>query len=321
MQAKRLQKNRKNISTPRDNTAKLRLLQLVVSLGLFLCLYVGQGIFPDKMGVLRADIAKLVGADTDFKAWFTVLGQSISEDGTIFEGVENAYLAVFGTQQTEAIPVFMPLENLALDQREGAVAVSYYLGIETLLTEQVPQISVPEQEIITPQQEQETITPQVVIPVGSVLVKVPPTGTTLPENHSLDKLSLGELEFTAPMTGKMTSPYGPRVSPTEQTSTVHSGVDLVGSDTLEIVAFADGVVTVATLGRTAGLYIRIDHGNEIGTLYAHCSELLVEEGQAVKMGEVIAIMGETGDAVGAHLHFELTCNGIYLNPLHYFDYA
>jgi murein DD-endopeptidase MepM/ murein hydrolase activator NlpD len=52
-------------------------------------------------------------------------------------------------------------------------------------------------------------------------------------------------------------------------------------------------------------------------LYAHCEKLLVRSGQTVKMGEKIALMGDSGQATGSHLHFELQQNGVYLNPVYY----
>ena len=67
-----------------------------------------------------------------------------------------------------------------------------------------------------------------------------------------------------------------------------------------------------------GLYVMVDHGHGWMTLYAHCSEVLIKEGQTVATGEEIALVGQTGTATGAHLHFELLSDGIYLNPEFYF---
>ena len=69
----------------------------------------------------------------------------------------------------------------------------------------------------------------------------------------------------------------------------------------------------------SGLYLQIDHGNGVKTFYAHCSQLLVSGGETVQAGETVALVGETGNATGPHLHFALTKDGIYLDPLFYIE--
>lgn len=100
----------------------------------------------------------------------------------------------------------------------------------------------------------------------------------------------------------------------------HTGIDIgseggIGTD---ILAVADGTVFKAKRDNTGyGYHIIIDHKNGIQTCYAHCSELLVKQGQKVKAGEVIAKMGATGNSTGIHLHFELRINGEYSDPEEY----
>ena len=61
----------------------------------------------------------------------------------------------------------------------------------------------------------------------------------------------------------------------------------------------------------------VDHGSGIVTLYAHCSEILVSQGQEVSAGDVIARVGSTGKSTGDHLHFEVMVNGTKKNPRNY----
>ncbi len=75
----------------------------------------------------------------------------------------------------------------------------------------------------------------------------------------------------------------------------------------------DGKVIVSTSSATYGNYIIIEKG-ELRTVYAHCSKLLVKEGTEVKQGEVIAKVGHSGNATGAHLHFEIRINNNHINP-------
>ena len=64
-----------------------------------------------------------------------------------------------------------------------------------------------------------------------------------------------------------------------------------------------------------GYYVMIDHGDGYATQYAHCDEILVNVGDAVKRGDPIALVGDTGDSYGAHLHFEVWDNGTRIDPL------
>ncbi|MBQ2997374.1 MAG: peptidoglycan DD-metalloendopeptidase family protein [Oscillospiraceae bacterium] len=100
----------------------------------------------------------------------------------------------------------------------------------------------------------------------------------------------------------------------------HVGTDYMpengeGSD---IFAVADGTVVKAKYGTTGyGRYIILDHGDGIHTVYAHCADLFVKEGDEVKAGDIIASVGSSGNSTGTHLHFELRHNGMYLDPEKY----
>lgn len=98
----------------------------------------------------------------------------------------------------------------------------------------------------------------------------------------------------------------------------HTGIDIGHEPGSEIYAAADGTVIEAVFKHTGyGRYIVIDHGNGYQTCYAHCSELLVEVGQKVSAGDIIALTGSSGNSTGSHLHFEIRINGEYHNPLDY----
>ena len=100
----------------------------------------------------------------------------------------------------------------------------------------------------------------------------------------------------------------------------HTGIDIASESGIgtDILAVANGEVVKVKRDNTGyGYHIVINHGNGIQTLYAHCSELLVELGQEVKAGDVIAKMGANGNSTGIHLHFELRVNGEYVDPEKY----
>ena len=76
-------------------------------------------------------------------------------------------------------------------------------------------------------------------------------------------------------------------------------------------------MTLAGWNDGYGKCVIISHGNGMTTLYGHCSALLVSTGQAVSKGQAIGRIGETGDATGPHLHFEVSVGGRNVNPQNY----
>ena len=68
-----------------------------------------------------------------------------------------------------------------------------------------------------------------------------------------------------------------------------------------------------------GNYVVISHSDNVETVYCHCKELFVSEGDIVSAGDIIALAGMTGQATGPHLHFELKINGLWCNPVWILD--
>jgi murein DD-endopeptidase MepM/ murein hydrolase activator NlpD len=92
-------------------------------------------------------------------------------------------------------------------------------------------------------------------------------------------------------------------------------VDIAAPYGTSIVASAGGVVIFSGWMRGYGKTVMIDHGGGVSTLYAHCSALLVGEGQDVRQGQVVARVGMTGFTTGPHVHWEKRINGSPVNPL------
>ena len=142
------------------------------------------------------------------------------------------------------------------------------------------------------------------------------TDASPPENVSYDVLLLPFSEST-PILGRTSSGFGYRMHPIQNEMRFHYGTDYAADAGTEIHAFADGIVAEAGISDGYGNYVKIDHGNGFTTLYAHCSELLIHEGDSVTRNQTIALVGSTGQSTGPHLHFELMHNGVYLNPEFY----
>jgi murein DD-endopeptidase MepM/ murein hydrolase activator NlpD len=125
----------------------------------------------------------------------------------------------------------------------------------------------------------------------------------------------GSMQFTGyiwPAKGTLTSGYGWRWG------RMHQGIDIAAPTGTPIVAAAPGVISFAGWNSGYGYTVEIKHPDRSLTLYAHNSQILVQEGQTVGQGELIAKMGSTGRSTGPHLHFEIhpTGNGA-VNPIAY----
>lgn len=95
----------------------------------------------------------------------------------------------------------------------------------------------------------------------------------------------------------------------------HPGIDIAVPTDSYIRASGAGEVVDAASDPTYGLFVLIDHGDGVRTLYGHASTLLVDRGQQVQQGEVIALSGSTGRSTAPHLHFEILRNGEPVDPL------
>lgn len=136
---------------------------------------------------------------------------------------------------------------------------------------------------------------------------------------SYQTVNLGDIRFTwpCPSSTRITSVFGAREAPTEGASTEHKGMDIGASTGSGIVAAAAGTVVIATYSYSAGNYVMLNHGGGVYTVYMHCSQLLVSEGQQVSKGQTIARVGSTGYSTGPHLHFGIRSNGQYVDPARY----
>ena len=95
---------------------------------------------------------------------------------------------------------------------------------------------------------------------------------------------------------------------------MHTGIDLAAPYGTPIKAAGDGRVVFADTKPVYGRTVIIDHGSGMITHYGHNSKLLVEEGEQVQKGDIIALMGSSGRSTGPHVHFALEYNGEFINP-------
>ncbi len=117
-----------------------------------------------------------------------------------------------------------------------------------------------------------------------------------------------------PTNGYLTSHFGHRLSPFSGLDDWHKGVDIAGSPGSPIRATADGVVQLAGWAGGYGKIVVVDHGYGYSTRYGHNRQILVKRGDKVKRGQILALMGSTGNATGPHCHCEVWDLGRAANP-------
>ncbi len=117
-----------------------------------------------------------------------------------------------------------------------------------------------------------------------------------------------------PITGIITSRFGSRESIRDFP---HNGLDIAAPYGTKIKAAAEGTVTFSGDKGSYGNLVIINCGHGVEIYYGHCSKLLANVGDKIKPGDVIGLVGSTGNSTGNHLHFEIKVNGVSVNPQNY----
>lgn len=136
----------------------------------------------------------------------------------------------------------------------------------------------------------------------------------------LDHVTLQEEVFPSgrPVhSGYISSGFGFRHDPFNGSVRMHKGVDFAAPLGTEIYAVGGGVVSFVGEKSGYGTAVEIDHGDGLSSRYGHLSEAKVKQGQVVKKGELVALMGNTGRSTGPHVHLEVLKNGEQVDPRQY----
>lgn len=309
---------------------RVRLLQLAVCLTLFLAVFLWKGVFPQRLGQVQEDLLTLITTDLDFQGALAELGESLAGSDTALSDLGAFCAEIFGVKEPEApaepidLALPAPLGSIRSEElrflsrnTDAAAVTAHYAdlaqyGLEIRLTE-------PEQEE-TPVESAVQEEPPAVPAVGTVIMVSDYSGEALPNNYTMDQLSLGELETVTPIMGHLNSEYGYRDHPINGRYQFHGGVDIGGQTGDPIGAFAAGTVEYVGKDDSYGLYLQVDHGNGVKSFYAHCSKIVVSKGQTVALGEKVAEIGSSGSATGPHLHLELKYYKMHLNPVYYVNF-
>ena len=307
---------------------KKRLFQLGLCICLFLIIFVSRGNELFRENRAGEKLLQMVQENTDFTAAFSTLGESISRGEPVWKGVETLLTDLFGMKkEAEQVPEHVavlegPAYKNSIQRMAAPISADsmvQFLGVEPKDTI-TPEKPVEEEtsEIETPPMIQEEPaaepTPEAAAPVLPVY-----DGPDLPSNATMECLALGLDTIITPVVGEVSSGYGYRIHPLTGDSSFHAGVDIAADKGTAIKAFADGKVEFIGESSAYGLYVQLDHGNGVKSFYCHCSELLYGKGKAVEAGQTIALVGNTGDTTGSHLHLELKKEGVLLNPEYYIE--
>ncbi|TFB69107.1 M23 family metallopeptidase [Cryobacterium glaciale] len=127
---------------------------------------------------------------------------------------------------------------------------------------------------------------------------------------SLVPIQMSDQGWALPVVGRISSPFGPRPNkPVDGVGEYHNGTDIAAPCGRPVFAATGGKIVDAGYQGSYGNWVLIDHGNGVETGYAHNSKLLVDVGQLVVAGEIIAVVGTTGASSGCHVHFETRIDG------------
>lgn len=119
-------------------------------------------------------------------------------------------------------------------------------------------------------------------------------------------LAIGyDMQWPAPEVARVSSGFGPRIHPVLGEPMMHYGTDLALEEGTAVRAMASGHVLYSRTDAVNGKFVKIDHGYGLTSAYVHNSKLLVDDGEWVKKGQLIALSGATGRATGPHLHFQV----------------
>ena len=132
---------------------------------------------------------------------------------------------------------------------------------------------------------------------------------------SKEELTKQVIPFGRPLYGWITRSF----TNDEDKGEKHLGFDFAVKQSTPVSATASGTITFAGWDDTFGNLVIIDHGNGYETMYGHNEKILVEEGESVLKGDVVALSGNTGRSSAPHLHYEIRKNGEAVDPAPYVE--
>ena len=298
-----------SFSGPTVKRMKILGLGLLLAQGLFLTHYVIQSSQVWELGILREETAMLRGQTTSF---------SVS-----LEDLKRRMMSMKEVNQRLRI-------MLGIQDQRPADMMSGKGGSEVPMDGGQPLQTAPPVVQLTGVQDPP---PSEAAPNGgkSLAEKVQQDIAWLQRHSAVEERILEELIEAAkdksarwaatpsiwPVRGWVTSGFGARISPFTNQLAMHDGLDIGAPPNTPVQCPAHGYVTSAGFDAKMGNVVLIDHGYGIQTEYGHLAKILVRQGQRVKRGDVVALVGSTGHSTGPHLHYMVKLKGQTVNPHNY----
>ncbi len=327
---------RRKTSQPLSAAEKRRLVQFLVCGTVFVLLVAVKLLLPARSQWLSRHVGGALSRSVDVTEVFSAVGRVFA--GNAAEGWEDLYQSVFRPETDDAIPagaVGTPTDGAAEDDpadspaasAAGASLIHSRLSASDGWLTSPPMENTPKSSPVAENPSTASTSPgetsakadanpQQTIAGTQRLSYVLYSNQTLPDNVSLEQKVLG-FDYCTPVMGTLSSDFGYREHPIEGDEKFHYGLDIAADEGTPVSAFADGTVTAVGESSSYGKYAIVSHDGGFSTLYAHCSRIYTSSGAQVKEGDKIAAVGQTGEATGPHLHFELHSGTTYLDPIYY----
>jgi len=124
-----------------------------------------------------------------------------------------------------------------------------------------------------------------------------------------------QTELAWPASGTITSYFGWRPNPDSTGMSLHQGIDIGAPKGTKVVSALDGVISDVRTSPEYGLLVEVEHAGGLSSVYGHLDSATVSAGETVKKGDSLGTVGDSGNATGPHLHFELRKDGLEVDPL------
>lgn len=225
-------------------------------------------------------------------------------------------IIVFAVKNKDYIFTQSFLENISqynVNLTEKIDSILAYFNLDIIKNEENTEIE--NQEVTEPVEQEKNTTEEIQINNAEVKqTEGAEVQNTSEQSNVSDVVSLkNSYSFIKPIEGIVSSGFGSRVSQYQNVTGEHKGIDLSADSGTVIKSAMSGTVTQVSTEGDYGNHIRITQNN-ITTLYAHCQDIYVTEGQEIIQGQEIATVGSTGNSTGPHLHFEIRIDNDPINP-------
>ncbi|NMA25628.1 MAG: M23 family metallopeptidase [Clostridiales bacterium] len=305
-----------------DDKTSRHAIKLFICAGLFVVAAVTKLLFPAEFKALGDKINTVV----NYRAALTALGQGINGEKKFTTALGEAFTYAFTGKPDNAAEEDEPAQgsvDITPDKAENikseaehdpaAAANEGEEEVKAVFSETDTETITDGQAGVSSNAEENTFSSAVI--AAFLKSQDEYSDYSIPAGVTYEMPRIG-IAYANPVAGEVSSSFGYRNHPVDKTVKFHYGTDIAAKKGTPITAFADGKVLTSGENSSFGKYVVLYHG-DIETQYAHCDNISVTDGQAVKKGDKIATVGCTGNATQACLHFEMKVNGQYVNPEYY----